>query len=103
MGMDLIPLRKDKQQYWLHYNWCGWSTLIDFLRKLGVDTDEFSGWNDGEVISGNTCKEVSKTLEDHFDEFTEEFSDGGETDEETSKFCKHHIDHWKKCGGFRQY
>lgn len=73
MGMDLIGefrkktpkeiVEKNQDDACLHYNWSGWSFLLTFLEKNGVDMDEFCGDNGGERLSRKTCKAVAECLE----------------------------------------
>lgn len=74
MGMNLYPkghaaepaneaLADD-----LCYNWNRWGTLITYLEKWGVNTDEFKQVNDGDLISNETCLAVAYALNRHLEE-----------------------------------
>lgn len=65
MGMDLISRRNRRKISGLHYNWTGWRTLWGYLNLWGVNTDEFSQWNEGAVISGQTCRVVAEKIREH--------------------------------------
>lgn len=101
MGMDLEPVaptaeapkRQDGTPKWGRYNWSGWSWLMDLLEKWGVDTREFSGMNDGEVISEETCRQVADAIEKHLPEL----------DGEAQAVLKEDIILWRTCGGYRQF
>ena len=107
MGMDLKPINpsKDAPRYpsddkyspndviWGRYNWSGWSYICNLLNEWGVNTSEFSGMNDGEVISEETCKKVADAIEAHLDEL----------DKEHREWLKDDIALWRTCGGYRQY
>jgi hypothetical protein len=93
MGMDLIavePYPMIKTQ--AHYNWTGWNTLRRFLDKHGVDISEFSGSNDGDLISKQTCREVAIVIEDNLAELQEIFGD----------YIRDDINFWRHCGGCAQ-
>lgn len=103
MGMDLIgnwrgttPQEiKNKNEYGanLHYNWTGWGWLVNQLEEWGVNTEEFSGSNDGEVLSRKTCKTVAEAIEQHIEKLPE-------TDQ---YWLKNHIEVWKWTTRFKQY
>ena len=67
MGMNLQP-RNDPNAESVDYNWTGWGTLQTYLQKWGVDTSEFKGVNDGDIISAETCGKVACALVAHLDE-----------------------------------
>jgi len=92
MGMDLIPSLKEVGD--LHYNWAGWDQLCDLLAKNNVLTDEFTGVNDGDYISVETCREVANTLENHFEEEKEGWGEG---------YLRKQIEFWRECRGCRQW
>lgn len=107
MGMDLKPIypSADAPRYpadddlspgqviWGQYNWGGWSRQIDLLQQWGVDVSEFSGVNDGEVISEATCKAVADAIEQHLPELS--------PIEQT--YFGRKIALWRTCGGYRQF
>ena len=93
MGMDLITrinvpsIRPTK-----HYTNSGWRKLVGFLEKHGVDTSEFSEFNDGELISGRTCRAVATVIEENSKELEDLFDEGVDED----------ITFWSNCGGCYQ-
>ena len=94
MGMDLQPVKSEPFiQPSLHYNWCGWGTLLSFLTENGVDMSEFSTCNNGDLISVETCRKVSIVIEDNRNVLEEIF--GGKLDDD--------INFWRHCGGCYQY
>ena len=96
MGMDLLARRHKKRIPVLHYNWSGWSELWGLLNKYGVDTSEFSGWNDGNVISAKTCRVVAEMIRLHKAELSQ---DGCE-------WIEGHEEGWRafgKSGGCEQW
>lgn len=101
MGMDLQPINPSSKApiddygevVWGRYNWAGWRWLCNHLEQWGVDLSEFSGCNDGEEISRETCIQVGKAIEDHLNELSEE----------DREWIKGHIVLWKTCGGYRQF
>jgi len=101
MGMDLKPLNpsdnaprdKDGEVTMGCYGWTGWTWLVDHLNEWGVDTAEFSGYNDGDEISAGTCALVADAIEAHLVELAEWERD----------WIKPHIDLWRTCGGYAQY
>lgn len=101
MGMDLKPInpspdapRRDSgEAVWGRYNWAGWRWLLDRLHEWGLDTSEFSGCNNGDVISEETCVKVSKLIQDHLPEF----------DETDREWISEHIPLWATCGGYEQW
>lgn len=95
MGMDLCAIdpKDDEHDYDLHYNWTGWGWLISRLNEWGVDTSEFSGANDGDIISASTCECVADAISNNLS--TLDFED--------QLWIRHHIDAWRGCGGFRQH
>ena len=62
MGMDLYG-KKFKHNCYLSYNFSGWTQLIQYLNKWGVDTSEFSGFNDGNLIKAKTCQAVADAID----------------------------------------
>ena len=92
MGMDLCTADASGSHD-LRYNWNGWSYLIDLLNSWGVDTSEFVGFNDGDLISEETCKKVAAALELHLDELSDK----------DRKWLEPHIEEWRNSGGFRQW
>jgi len=101
MGMELKPMRPHKgaprdtngEVIWGHYNWSGWAYLVDFLNAHDVDTSEFTGWNNGDLICAATCKEVAKTIEKY----------AGGLSPEDREWLLPHAELWRTCGGYRQY
>lgn len=100
MGMDLKPINPspdapsdDRGVRWGRYNWSGWDWLQTWLREKGVDTSEFTGFNDGAPISDATCKTVAAVIEKHIDEL----------DVEEQEWLRPHIQRWRTCGGYEQY
>ena len=93
MGIDLIPIKsKPFIQPSHHYKWTGWRTHVRFVEKDDVDTSEFSGWNDGELISEKTCREVANVIEDNRTEFQKTYRRSMDDD----------INFWRHCGGCTQ-
>ena len=104
--MDLKPLRPSKEaprwpadhEYspnavmWGRYNRTGWSWLLKYLNEWGVDTSEFSGFNDGDEISGKTCLAVADAIEAHLHELEKEDRD----------WLAPHVALWRTCGGYAQ-
>lgn len=70
MGMDLyskrIPEGK-KQRLYYRFNWTSWNNVCQFLEDLGCDISEFTGSNDGEVVSPNSCLSIANTVQNTFD------------------------------------
>ena len=64
MGMDLYSARKPRGKKHLYYrfNAFGWGTFLDFLQDLGCDLSEFSGSNDGDLVSADTCADIATRL-----------------------------------------
>ena len=91
MGMDLDPINDNKTD--LHYNWNGWSWLTERLIEWGVDVSEFTGYNDGDVISAATCRKVGDAIEAHIEEI----------EERHQVWLSPHIERWRTSGGFRQF
>lgn len=56
-------------------------------------SSEFSGFNDGEVISEETCKTVADAIEQHLSEL----------EEVDQRWLKPHIALWRTCGGYEQW
>lgn len=94
--MDLKPIRPKKDaprdEYgiaWGRYNIWSWGTLVPWLQSKGIDTKEFSGFNDGKIISNKTCMAVAAILEKYGDELGKGWKDDAVL--------------WRTCGGYRQY
>ena len=66
MGMDLYSKRKPrlKDNLYYRFNWYGWRKVCDFLDGLGCDLSEFSGSNDGELVSPETCEDVANKIDE---------------------------------------
>lgn len=77
----------------LHYNWTGWRYITNLLEGFGVDMTQFSGSNDGDLLSQNTCKSVAKALEDHWQELSED----------DQAWLTDHLPKWKWSRGFEQW
>jgi hypothetical protein len=75
------------------YNLAGWRGLFDLLGSWGVDTSEFRGCNDGDVISQATCQQVAEAIEQHLPEL----------DPEDQDWLQPHIVFWRNSGGFEQW
>lgn len=71
MGIDLSPLQGAES---LHFNWSGWRFVVDFADKHGIDTSEFAGSNDGEVLPDETCRALADQIEDHHEEWNAAFA-----------------------------
>jgi hypothetical protein len=98
MGMDLVPRRPSiaSPKIDLRYNWNGWSNLITYLEKWGVDTTEFGGWNNGDTICVKTCLAVATAIDAHYDTLSKE----------GKEWLQGHADQWRmlaKAGGGLQY
>lgn len=102
MGMDLEPISPNAEApryfetgdvIWGRYNWSGWSRQIDLLDQWGVDTSEFAGMNDGDVISQATCEAVADAIEAHLEELSPE----------EASWLSPKIALWRTCGGYRQF
>lgn len=94
MGMDLIAVKsKIPQDTNLHYNWAGWRWIVNHLEQWGVPMDEFSGLNDGDLISEATCIKAADALDAHWDELTPE----------EQEWLKNDSNSWRNCGGYQQY
>lgn len=107
MGMGLEPVNPTaeaprhppdhkhcpNEPVWGRYNWTGWSWLWEHLAEWGIDTRDFSGSNDGELIPAEKCVEVANAIEAHI----------GELDEEHQAWLRPHIKLWRTCGGYRQF
>jgi hypothetical protein len=103
MGMDLVGewrksvpenIQKDPAGPYLHYNWTGWSYICNLMDKLGVDTEQFSGSNDGAELNGITCKAVANALDTYVN--SKECSD---TDK---AWLSEHIPIWRWTKLFKQ-
>lgn len=103
MGIDLKPMRptkdaprrEDGKPVWGRYNWAGWSWFVGKLEEWGVDVSEFSGMNDGDLITAATCRKVADAIEAHLSEFPEGSVRRQEMAEDVLL--------WRTCGGYRQY
>lgn len=101
MGMDLRPInpspdaprRPNGDFEWGRYNWAGWGWLLDKLEDWGLDLSEFSGSNDGDAISEETCVKVSKLIAEHLPEL--------EPDDRS--WIEKHVQLWATCGGYEQW
>ncbi len=91
MGMDLTPIKDKTKQ--LRYNCAGWVQLIKLLNKWGANTSEFSGSEDGSVISEATCIAVANAIESHLPELSNNHQE----------WLQPHIDLWRNCGGYKQW
>ena len=60
MGMDLSS--KTGNLYY-QFNIFGWRKIRNFLERLGCDVSEFSGSNDGDLVSPETCSEIADRME----------------------------------------
>ena len=70
MGMDLYSKKTPegrKQRLYYRFNWSGWNNVCQFLEYLGCDISEFSGSNDGDVVSPNSCLSIANTVQNAFD------------------------------------
>lgn len=90
----MAPTRSDGSPKWGRYNWAGWRWLVRLLNDKGLDTSEFSGCNDGEEISAETCEKVADILEAEIPNLE---------DEEEREWLKNHPLLWRTCGGYRQF
>lgn len=107
MGMDLEPINPSKfaprspaddkyspnEVIWGRYNWSDWSEQIKYLQQWGIDTSEFSGTNDGFVISAETCEKVGYAILSHLDELP--------SDRRLWPARKALL--WLTCGGYKQF
>ena len=94
--MSLVPKRKYGSVAILDYNWHGWATLWAYLNLWGVDTREFSQWNDGEIIAPETCRAIGKAIRNHYKELPAE----------DRKWLRGHAPKWlayADTGGCRQW
>lgn len=96
------PLNSSGKPQWGRYNIWGWGCLYEFLRRYDVDTGEFSGCNDGDLIKAATCRKVADTIESHFDAYLQAFGVDITKEEVVERF-KLDIVLWRTCGGYRQY
>ena len=67
MGMDLYSVYGGK---YYRFNWSGWGRLVNFLESLDCDLSEFSGSNNGDVVSEESCLAIA----DRLDEVNKELS-----------------------------
>ena len=101
MGMDLYGNWKkgtpqnisNEGDPHLHYNWTGWRFLQEFLETNGVDIEEFSGSNDGDLISRKTCKAVAECIEKNINQLAKT----------NQVWLWPHIKYWKWIRNYRQY
>lgn len=100
MGMDLKPIAPSPDApedefgvEWGRYNWTGWLWLHRALQNWGIDTTEFSGSNDGAVISDKTCKLVADEIERRLPELEGKYRD----------WLRPHVAKWRTCGGYEQW
>jgi hypothetical protein len=117
MGMDLIPNNRGIAS--ISYNLSAWRTLRTFLDEHDALTDEFSTFNDGDLIKEETCKRVADVMEDHFGILAWEFSRDDKDEEvpeqvvlylrhlrdtcDVEELLREHIKFWRDCGGCRQF
>jgi hypothetical protein len=66
VGMDLIPLAAGVDSY--HFNWTGWSVILDLLRDCGAKLDAARGSNDGDIVDAMTAQSWGLLLELHLQE-----------------------------------
>jgi hypothetical protein len=101
MGMDLKPRNptadapKDAEyggHVWGRYNWSGWTYITNKLAEWGVPLDEFSGLNDGDIISAETCCKVADAIDAHLHEL----------DDRDRAWLGPHALLWRTCGGYEQ-
>jgi hypothetical protein len=78
---------------WGRYNWSSWKWLLDHLKIWDVDVHEFSGMNDGDVISEATCLRVADAIEAHLPEL----------DPVEREWLAPHVALWRTCGGYYQF
>lgn len=93
MMKDYIEKDKENPSLHLHYNWSGWSFLVEHLNQWGVDTSEFSGINDGELISRDTCEAVAEALKSNLHTLSTE----------DQEWIKEDIIRWKWTKNYKQY
>lgn len=107
MGMDLQPIAStsDAPRYpaddkyspgeviWGRYNWTDWSRLINLLNSYGVNTDQFVGCNDGDIITKEKCEEVANALEANLATMSPK----------DRRWLEPHIIKWRTCGGYEQW
>ena len=70
--MSLVSKKQYGRVPVLDYNWNGWATLWAYLNLWGVDTSEFTGWNDGDPIGPETCRVIAQAIRKHFKELSAE-------------------------------
>jgi hypothetical protein len=70
MGFDLYSKRrpKGKDKLYYRFNIHGWGSVQDFLSTLGCDLSEFSGCNDGDLVSAETCADIAGRIHTALDE-----------------------------------
>jgi hypothetical protein len=98
MGMDLTPVKPSAdapinergKRVEPHYNWSTWWDLVERLEQWGIDTFEFRGSNDGDVISEATCKTVADAIEQHLLDMPLVDHD----------WWKLQVQAWRTCGGY---
>jgi hypothetical protein len=100
MGMDLVPINPNANapldkygniQYGF-YNLSKWGRFRDLLILWHIYEDELNDFNDGEIISFDTCLIIADALDAHFEELCQEDKD----------WLKGHSQLWRTCGGYRQ-
>jgi hypothetical protein len=115
MGMDLIP--KNKEVTPIHYNWTWWGILLRFLEENKCPMSEFSGMNDGNLISETTCKRVAEIIRNRFFELPRVYFEYikerqaaghkfGKTriaDAEIKESFLAEVPFWEDCGGCEQW
>ena len=97
MGMDLIPRLRVVDP--LHYNWSGWRGLVQFLDKLGVDTFEFDGCNDGHSICAASCRKIADAIEAGRDKYNKMFAGESYGPDPATEHAKQ----WRESRGMRQF
>jgi hypothetical protein len=123
MGMDLTPKNNKVQPFMI--NWTGWRILDRALKTLGYDAN-LSDHNDGDYLTGETCKEIAHLIEQNIPFFCEVEMDYLSQEqiektrafvammrnvnpedidyiEESKNFWLEAAKFFKQCGGCRQY
>lgn len=102
MGMDLKPQCPtldapidvyDGTVRWGRYNWSGWIYITELFKREGVPMEEFSGSNDGDMISATTCELAAQAIERALPTLSQE----------DQIWLQPHIALWRTCGGYKQY
>jgi hypothetical protein len=60
MGMDLYSVEGSK---YFRFNVFGWIRVWNFLDRIGADSSELSGSNDGDIVSPDSCINISEHIE----------------------------------------